>query len=147
MTAVRKWAHCVKKINHSCDSWLVLRSLQLAFHVCSAILETFFYVYRAIVDGFVVVSVFLEKHYIPQYYRSLICYICVRLCQWFSQGGCFFRCDKTCACNYTCTQRFLLIRSCAYRDAGTGVHYGSIAPFALWKGGQRGHTCPYITVS
>ena len=28
--------------------------------------------------------------------------------------GCYFRCDKPCTCNYTCTQRFLLLRSCAY---------------------------------
>jgi len=40
-----------------------------AFHVCNAILESFFYAYRAIVDSFVIVSFFLEKHYIPQYYR------------------------------------------------------------------------------
>jgi len=39
------------------------------FHVCNAILESFFYGYRAIVDSFVIVSFFLEKHYIPQYYR------------------------------------------------------------------------------
>jgi len=59
----------------------------------------------------------------------------------------FFQCDKPCTCNYTCTQHFLLLRSSAYRDAGTGVHYGSIAPPALWKGGQRRHRYPYITVS
>jgi len=42
-----------------------------AFHVNSAILDSFVYVYSAIVDSFVipVVSFFLEKHYIPQYYR------------------------------------------------------------------------------
>ena len=36
------------------------------------------------------VSFFLEKHFIPQYYRWLTCYVCARLCQWFGQGGCFF---------------------------------------------------------
>jgi len=35
-----------------------------AFHAYIAILNIFFYAYGAIVDSFV----FLEKHYIPQYY-------------------------------------------------------------------------------
>ena len=47
----------LKEINHSGDSWLVLRSLQAGFPAQSAI-----------VDSFVIVSSF-EKHYIPQYYR------------------------------------------------------------------------------
>jgi len=42
-----------------------------AFHVYSAMLDVFFYAYSAIVDSFVIVSFFLEKHYIPQYYRCL----------------------------------------------------------------------------
>ena len=29
-------------------------------------------------------------------------------------GGCYFRSDKPCTCNHTCTQCFLLLRSCAY---------------------------------
>jgi len=33
------------------------------------LLESFFYAYSAIVDSFVIASFFLEKHYIPQYYR------------------------------------------------------------------------------
>jgi len=36
------------------------------FHIYRAILESFFYAYSAIVDSFVTVSFFLEKHYIPQ---------------------------------------------------------------------------------
>ena len=36
------------------------------FHIYRAILESFFYAYSAIVDNFVIVSFFLEKHYIPQ---------------------------------------------------------------------------------
>ena len=47
---VRKLARwsCVEKVNHSRDSWLVLRSLAYkpAFHVCNAILESFFYANR-----------------------------------------------------------------------------------------------------
>jgi len=41
----------------------------MAFHACSAILVSFFYAYSAIVDSFVKVSFFLEKHYILQHYR------------------------------------------------------------------------------
>ena len=52
----------------------------------------------------------------PQYCRWLTCYVCDRLCQRFGQGGCYFRCNKPCTCNYTCTQRFLLLRSCAYLE-------------------------------
>jgi len=37
--------------------------------------KVFFYAYSAIVDGFVIVSFFLEKCYIPQYYRWLTCYV------------------------------------------------------------------------
>jgi len=33
------------------------------------------------------------------------------------------------------------------RNAGTGVHYRDTASPDLWKGGQRGHRCLYITVS
>ena len=47
-------------------------------------------------------------------YRWLTCYVCSWLCQCFGQGGCYFRCDKPCACSYTGTQRFLLLRSCAF---------------------------------
>jgi len=36
-----------------------------AFHIYRAILESFFYVHSATVDSFVIVSFFLEKHYIP----------------------------------------------------------------------------------
>jgi len=38
----------------------------MAFHACSAILDSFFYAFNAIVDSFVF---FLEKHYILQHYR------------------------------------------------------------------------------
>jgi len=38
-----------------------------AFHACSAILNSSFYAYSAIVDSFVIVCVYVEKHYIPQY--------------------------------------------------------------------------------
>jgi len=103
-----------KKINHSREFWLVSRSLQGSFHIYRATPESFFYAYRAIVDNFVTVSFFLEKHYIPQYYRWLTCCVCARWCQCVGQGGCYFRCDRPCTCNYTCTQRFLLLRSCAY---------------------------------
>jgi len=44
----------------------------------------------------VIVSFFLEKHYITQYYHWLTRYVCGRLCQCFCQGGCYFRCDKPC---------------------------------------------------
>ena len=40
-----------------------------AFHAYSAILDSFFYAYCGMVDSFVIVPLFLEKHYIPQYYR------------------------------------------------------------------------------
>jgi len=107
-----RWC-CVKKINYSREFRLVSRSLQGSFHIYRATLESFFYAYRAIVDNFVTVSFFLEKHYIPQYYRWLTCYVCARLCQFFGQGSCYFRCDRPC----TCTQRFLLPRSCAYLNS------------------------------
>ena len=76
--------------------------------------KSFFYAYCAIVDSFVIVSFILEKHYIPQYYRWLTCYVCAKLCQCFGQGGCYFRCDKPCTCNYICIQCFLLLRSCGH---------------------------------
>jgi len=44
-----------------------------AIHIYRAILESFLYTYSAVVDSFVIVSFFLEKHYsmfhTPQYYR------------------------------------------------------------------------------
>jgi len=40
-----------------------------AFHVNSAILDSLFYFYSAIVDSFVIAIFFLDKHYILQYYR------------------------------------------------------------------------------
>ena len=88
------------------------------FRIYRSILESFFYVsYSAIVDSFVMVSFFLEKPDIPQYYRWLTCYVCARLYQRFVQGVCYFRCDKPCTCNYTWPQHFLLLRSCAYLNS------------------------------
>jgi len=65
------------------------------------------------VDGFVIVFFFLRNiiFHNPQYYRWLTCYVCARLCQCFGQGGCYFRCDKPCTCNYTCSQHCLLAYS------------------------------------
>jgi len=39
---------------------------KLAFHACSAILDSFVYAYSTIEDSSVIVSLFLEKLYIPQ---------------------------------------------------------------------------------
>ena len=41
---------------------------KLVFHANSAVIDSLFYDYSAIVDSFVVAS-FLEKHYLPQYLR------------------------------------------------------------------------------
>jgi len=49
---------CVEKINHSRDSWLVLRAYKPSFRIYTAILESFFYAYSAIVDSFVIISFF-----------------------------------------------------------------------------------------
>ena len=57
-----RW-RCVEKINHSRDSWLLLKAYKPAFHIYRAILESFFYAYSAIVDSFVIVSLCLEKHF------------------------------------------------------------------------------------
>jgi len=38
-----------------------------AFHAYSTILNISFYAYNAILDSFVIVCFYLEKHYIPQY--------------------------------------------------------------------------------
>jgi len=72
---------------------------------------------------------FLEKHYIPHsaVLSLTTCYACARLWQCFGQGGCYFQCDKPCTCNYTCTQRFLLLRSCAMRV--------SELPRYIWRSG------------
>ena len=98
---------CLKEINH----------YKPAFHIYRAVLESFFYVHRATVDSFVIVSFFLEKHYIPHSAVSMTNML--RLCQimpmFWSRWLLF--CDKACTCNYTCTQRFLLLRSCAYRNS------------------------------
>jgi len=40
-----------------------------AFNAYSAIVDSFYCAYSAIVDTFLIISLFLEKHYIPQYYR------------------------------------------------------------------------------
>jgi len=106
------WWRCVENINDSRHSLLVLRSLQASFtylqsyprkfHLCLKRHRT--YVHSSFF--------FLEKHYIPQYNRWLTCHVCARLCQCFGQGGCYFRCDKLCICNNTCTQRLLLLSSC-----------------------------------
>ena len=62
--------HCVEEINHSRDSWFVeTMTYKPAFHAWRDILHSFFYAYSVIVDNFVIVSLFLEKHYIPQLYR------------------------------------------------------------------------------
>jgi len=103
---------CVEKINHS-----RFKKPTRPIFISIELLDSFFCVYSAIVDSFVIVSFFHEKHYIPQYYRWLTCYVSARLCQCFGQGGCYFRCDKMCTCNYTCTQHFLLLRSCAYLNS------------------------------
>jgi len=63
-----RW-RCVEKINHSRDSLACFEAYWPAFHICRAILESFFYAYSAIVENFVIISFFLEKHYIPHYYR------------------------------------------------------------------------------
>ena len=65
-----RW-HWVEEINHSRDSWPVLRNeaYKQVFHACSAIPDSFFYAYSAIVDSFVMVSFFLEEDYILQHYR------------------------------------------------------------------------------
>ena len=74
-----------RKINHSRDSLACFEAYKPAFHIYRAFLENFFYAYGATVDNFVIVSFFLEKHYIPQYYRWLTCYVFARLCQRFGQ--------------------------------------------------------------
>ena len=56
----------VEEINRSRDSWKRWPT-KPAFHAHSAILDSFFYAYSAIVDNFMTVSLFLEKHCIPQY--------------------------------------------------------------------------------
>jgi len=67
-----RW-RCFEIINLLRDSSLVLINdgLQTGFSCHSAILGSSFYACSAIVDSFVVVYFFLEKHYIPQYYPSL----------------------------------------------------------------------------
>jgi len=40
-----------------------------AFLAYSPVVDSFFLAYTAIVDSFVIVSLFLEKHYILQHYR------------------------------------------------------------------------------
>jgi len=35
---------------------------KLVFHACSSILDSSFYVYSAIMDSFVIVSLFIEKY-------------------------------------------------------------------------------------
>jgi len=62
-----RW-RCVEKIDHSRDSWLVLRSLQ-ASHSYIAILESFFKGYSAIVDSPVIVSFFFLRNIT---FRSII---------------------------------------------------------------------------
>jgi len=64
-----------RSITHEILSLLKLK--RHFFHIYRAILESFFYAYSAIIDS----SFLLEKHYIPQYYHWLTCYICTRLCQ------------------------------------------------------------------
>jgi len=51
----------------------------------------------------------------------------LRLCQItpiFAQGGCYFGCDKRCTYSYTWTQRFFLLRSCAYLN--------TLSKFGFW---------------
>jgi len=104
------------------------------FHIYRAILESFFYAYyNAIVDISVIISFFLEKHYIPQHYRCLTCYLCARLCQCFGQGGCCFRYDKPCTCNYICTQHFLLLRRCAYLNSLCKFGFQAWIGLQKWK--------------
>jgi len=73
-TAVRKLARdgvaSKRSITHAIlDLFYEAYKYKPAFHINRATQESFFYAYGAIVDTFVTVSFFLEKHYIPQYYR------------------------------------------------------------------------------
>ena len=88
-----RW-RCVEKSIIHVILVLFQEAYKLAFHLYRAILESFFYAYSAIVDNFIDSFFFLEKHYIPECYRWLTCYVCTRLCQCFGQGGCYFRSDK-----------------------------------------------------
>jgi len=98
---------------------LFQEAYKLAFHAHIAMLKSFFCACSAIVDSFVIVSFFLEKYYIRQFYRGLTVtyYVCARLCQCFGQFGCYFGCDKPWTCSYTRKQRFLLLCSCTYLNS------------------------------
>jgi len=88
-----------------------------AFHAYNAILDSFFYAYSAIVDSFVVISFFLEKDYIPQYYRWLRSYVCACLNQFFGQRGCQFGCDITVYLQLHPCTTFLITHSCVNLDS------------------------------
>jgi len=74
-----RW-HCVEKINHLRESSLVLAynptnkqwptnetmAYNPAFHGYSGTLNSSFYAYSPIVDSFVIVCFYVEKHHIPQ---------------------------------------------------------------------------------
>jgi len=112
-----RW-RCVEKINHSRVYSLVSRSLQTGFsHLWSYPRKFLLCLLQRHRNSSVTISIFVEKHYIPQYYRWLTCYVCARLCQCFGQGGYYFWCDKPCTCNYTWTQHFLLLRRCVYLNS------------------------------
>jgi len=82
-TLQKAW-HCVEEFNHFAILGLFYETMTCkpAFHAHSAILDSFFYACSAIVDSFERVYLFLEKHYIPQYYRWPTSKVCACLFEW-----------------------------------------------------------------
>jgi len=66
--------HCVEKINHLRDSSHVSRNETMAYYPAfpaySAILNSSFYACSTMVDSFVIVCFYVEKHCIPQYSQA-----------------------------------------------------------------------------
>jgi len=112
-----RWC-CLKEINHSRDSWLVLRGLQAGFSYLQRhhgyFRDTFFFSWETVYSAVLSLTDMLRLYQIMPMFWS----------RWL-----LFWCDKPCTCSYTRTQRFLLLRSCAYLNLSVNLAFGPKSGF------------------
>jgi len=106
---------CFRGISRLPSAFVFLRLFKLA-HISPIVESTYLNV-----DSFVIVSFFLRNIIFHSPHSAVLLLTnMLHLCQitpMFWPRDCYFWCDKPCSCNYICTQRFLLLRSCAYLNS------------------------------
>jgi len=110
-----RW-HCFEKINHLRDSWLVWRWHTNRLFMPIAVSYSFFYAYSTNANNLVIVYLFLQKLYIPQYHRWLTS-MCLFKPILLVRVVAIVSVIKPCACSYARALRFFILRNCAYFDS------------------------------